>query len=256
MSVPRPTPPAIRRAAASLRDWRRLFQRRPVSVGTVPNSATPPLQEIGRRLRAAREAQGYSLRQLSMRTRISIAVLEALEKGWGERLPEPAYLRTMLGLLEQHLAIEPGSLEALLPPRSLRSRGLRREAGAWGVELTSIELFATWQGTVLYALLALLLLYALNRQQEHLASGGAFALRPIPPSPVVKSRPQRTLEIEAVLARFPEVRSLERARRGQALRLLQQEARRPTAPPRSPGGPASPGGPSAPQAGGSAGARP
>ena len=58
-----------------------------------------PLQEAGRQLRQAREARGLGLRQLAQETRISTAVLEALERGWRDRLPEPTYLRTMIPLL-------------------------------------------------------------------------------------------------------------------------------------------------------------
>ena len=74
--------------------------------------------EAGRLLKREREQRGLSLRQLAMETRISTPVLEALERGWRDRLPEAAYLRTMLPLIEQRLELPSGSLEVALPPQT------------------------------------------------------------------------------------------------------------------------------------------
>ena len=69
----------------------------------------------GQQLRLRREERGLSLRDLALQTRISAAVLEALERGWRDRLPEATYLRTMVPLIERHLELPPGSLETALP---------------------------------------------------------------------------------------------------------------------------------------------
>ena len=53
----------------------------------------------GQRLRLRREERGLSLRDLALQTRISAAVLEAIERGWRDRLPEATYLRTMVPLI-------------------------------------------------------------------------------------------------------------------------------------------------------------
>jgi len=193
-----------------------------------PNGGDPFL-EVGRRLRAARESRGLSLRQLAQETRISIAVLEALEKGWRDRLPEPAYMPTMLALLEQHLALERGSLEAALPPRSTRPvrRTLRVRSGR--VPLTSIAQFATWQGALLYALLCLLLIYGLNRQQQRLVVQGLLPLRTVAPLPSAAAGTggARERDRARVLAAYPDLRPLERARLGQGLPLLRLQSAAP-----------------------------
>jgi len=203
------------------------------SPASVSPQSVDPLQEAGWCLRRAREARGLSLRQLAGDTRISTAVLEALEKGWRDRLPEPTYLRGMLCLLEQHLQLPAGALQAVLPQRvpqagsSLADPRLRRFSP------TAIELFSTWQGCLLYGVLCLALIYGLNRQQQQLASRGLLSLRPLPPLPAAADRPDADSSDrlhQRLLTAYPDVRPLERAGRGQALALIRQSLRAPVRP--------------------------
>ena len=106
LTAPRPPLPA-----RLLRWWR----RRSLEQGQLQPPAVDPLIAAGLHLRQQREAQGLSLRDLARDTRISTPVLEALERGWRDRLPEPAYLRTMLPLIERQLQLRPGCLDPLLP---------------------------------------------------------------------------------------------------------------------------------------------
>jgi len=196
-----------------------------VSISRGEPNGGDPFLEVGWRLRVARESRGLSLRQLALETRISITVLEALEKGWRDRLPEPAYMRTMLALLEEHLTLERGSLEAALPPRITRRLHGSRSIRSGRVPLTSIALFTTWQGVLLYALLCLLLIYGLNRQQQRLVVQGLLPLRTVAasPSPTAESSGAGTREGARVQAAYPDLRPLERARLGQGLVLLRRE---------------------------------
>ena len=218
------------------------------------------LQHAGQRLQQARLLRGLGLRQLADETRISTPVLEALERGWRERLPEAAYLRTMLPLLEEHLQLEPGSLRDALPAQPPRGRPeLRGRKGLWRFRPGSIEVFNSWQGTFLYALLTLALLLGLNRHQLLLAQRGLLSVEPLPTEaitmPVGPSAPSSPLAgrvggsaapasgatspavqpqavagaaagqgpIEELLAAFPELRPLRRAAAGQSLPKLRQE---------------------------------
>ncbi|MEC9453316.1 MAG: helix-turn-helix transcriptional regulator [Cyanobacteriota bacterium] len=136
------------------------------------------LLEAGRQLRERREQCGMSLRDLAEETRITTPVLEAIERGWVKRLPEPAYLCSMLPLLEQHLELAPGSLNGAMPERNARNqthsnRGLTRFTPG------SIDVFTTWQGSVIYAVVMLSSLLALNHQQNHLAALNSQTLSPI-----------------------------------------------------------------------------
>lgn len=195
-------------------------------------AALDPLLLAGQRLRQRREELGLNLRQLALQTRISTPVLEALERGWRDRLPEAAYLRTMLPLLERQLQLSPGCLDPALPdadplqPLAQRRRGLLRRFTPG-----SIEVFSSWQGTVLYGLLVLGLIYALNLEQRRLAAAGRHSLRPIPPLPVSTqpghaqlASPQPLIAEaprQALLQALPELRPLEQAGQGVALRRLQ-----------------------------------
>ena len=177
------------------------------------------LKSAGDRLRQAREAQGLNLRQLALATRISSPVIEALERGWRDRLPEATYLRTMLPLLEDQLGLPAGSLDGALPSSEAqpadRSRRLvlRFTPG-------SIDVFTTWQGTCLYAGLCLALLYGVNLQQQQLASAGLLALHPVPPLQPSDQGSNAT-ETKTRLERdYPNLRPLDLAAKGQALGLL------------------------------------
>ncbi|MEB3296104.1 MAG: helix-turn-helix domain-containing protein [Cyanobacteriota bacterium] len=201
---------------ARLRHWLRRGRKVP-SPPLEPR--VDPLLLAGRQLREHREARGLSLRQLALNTRISTPVLEALERGWRDRLPEPAYLRTMLPLIEQQLELRPGSLEELMPAAEAPGAGRERSSSLRWFMPGSIEVFRSWQGTVLYALLSLALIYALNLEQQRRAAEGLLALKPIAPLPA--SEQIKPAPPEAALLRvLPELRPLEQAVLPRALRLV------------------------------------
>ena len=43
-------------------------------------------------------------------------MIEAIERCWSDRLPERAYLASMLPLLERRLELTPGVLQPVFPP--------------------------------------------------------------------------------------------------------------------------------------------
>jgi transcriptional regulator with XRE-family HTH domain len=189
-------------------------------------AGTDPLLAVGRQLREAREARGLGMRQLAQATRISIPVIEALERGWRDRLPEPTYLRVMLPLLEQQLELPAGSLAGALPASDRHAHGPQRQALLRRHTPGSIDVFTTWQGTLLYGLLTLLVLYGLNLQQRRLAAQGATSLTPLQPLPLAP-RPSGSGSTDPVraslLQAYPELQPLHRAAAGQGLALLRRE---------------------------------
>ena len=198
--------------------WRRGPLPEPVSAQQPP---ADPLLAAGQRLRQRREERGLSLRQLALDTRISTAVLEALERGWRDRLPEATYLRTMLPLIERHLELPHGCLESVLPDNDRLPQSQRREPLLRRFTPGSIDVFTTWQGTLLYGLLTLGLIYGVNLQQQQLAARGLLALRPIPPLPAQEqAKPPRPEQ--ALLTLYPDLRPLELAARGQGLGQLRR----------------------------------
>ncbi|MEX0587888.1 MAG: helix-turn-helix transcriptional regulator [Cyanobium sp.] len=207
------------------RPWRRLgrwWRRGPLAESGIAHEPPPdPLLAAGLLLRQRREERGLTLRQLALETRISAAVLEALERGWRDRLPEATYLRTMLPLIERHLELPSGCLEQVLPNSERLQQIQRREPLLRRFTPGSIDVFSTWQGTLLYGLLTLGLIYALNLQQQQLAARGLLAVRPIQPlSPQEQAKPPRPEQ--ALLDLYPELRPLELAAKGQGIALLQR----------------------------------
>ena len=70
------------------------------------------------------------MRQLALDTRVSTPVIEALEKGWGERLPEPAFLGTIIQKLADRLDLDAAELNrALTEALPERDGGRRRRDG-------------------------------------------------------------------------------------------------------------------------------
>lgn len=202
--------------------WRRRPAGDPAQPGQGGAEAADPLLQAGERLRQAREQRGLTLRQLADQTRISTAVLEALERGWRDRLPEPAYLRSMLPLLERFLELEPSSLRAaLLDGHSDRQRN---RAQTVRLPWLSVQLFSTWQGSALYGALLLLLIYVLNLEQQRLAAQGLLALRPVSPRQQSAQRQQLPVQgADLLVQTYPELQPLGLAGRGQALALLQRQ---------------------------------
>jgi len=218
---------AVTPAAATR--WLRSLRQAP-DPGPAPARGGGPggdaLLEAGDQLRRAREEKGLGLRQLAQQTRISTAVIEALERGWRDRLPEPAYLRTMLPLLERELGLEVGSLNGALPARRTAASGGGREPLLRRFTPGSIDVFTSWQGTVLYALVTLGLIQLLNKQQWRLASRGLLSSRPIPALERAPD-PASSGADATVLAAYPDLRPLNQAAAGQAGRRLAAEHRDP-----------------------------
>jgi transcriptional regulator with XRE-family HTH domain len=231
MSAP---PLALRIARWPRRLWPRRFwpgAQTPPAPPAPETTPSDPLRDAGRLVRERREARGWSLRELAERTRISIAVLEALERGWKDRLPEATYLRTMLPLLEHELALPPGCLESVLPAaHQLRAKGPGQSLAAAVFSPFTIHFLTRWQGTVLYAVITLGLLLAVNQQQRRLGSLGLLASSPVPlavaadteEAPPGQSRPPLDTAALDTAALHP----LSRAAEGVALDLLARDSQR------------------------------
>ena len=133
---------------------------------------------LGAMLREDRELLGLTLRDLATQIRITTPVLEALERGWIDRLPERAYLASMLPQIERRLELPSGCLDPVLPVAESHSR--RKPVRGFGrFTPGSIDVFTTWQGSVVYGAVMLFSLVAINRQQQTLARQNSLALEPV-----------------------------------------------------------------------------
>ena len=159
------------------------FWRRRPRGGSSPDAGSAESQaqqreDLGLMLRERREELGLSLRDLANETRITTPVIEALERGWRDRLPERAYLASMLPQIESRLALPGGCLDPLLPQPVLLQRGPVK-TGLRRFTLGNIDVFTTWQGTVVYAIVIALSLLGINRQQQDLALRNSLSLEPV-----------------------------------------------------------------------------
>ena len=157
--------------------WRR--QRTNQGASAALESQNNSLEEAGQLLRQQREGKGLSMRDLSKEVRITTPVLEALERGWQDRLPEPAYLVAMLQRLETYFDLPINSLSAALPNRPGSNRLATHGRGS-RYTLGSIDIFTTWQGSLVYGAVMIGSILALNHQQHQLINSTAVSPRPIP----------------------------------------------------------------------------
>ncbi|MDA0258653.1 MAG: helix-turn-helix transcriptional regulator [Cyanobacteria bacterium] len=180
--------------------WR--FRDRSGGTSSPPEQTTreSQLHELGQLLRARREAEGLSLRALAQDTRITTPVIEALERGWADRLPERAYLASMLPQLERRLSLSPGTLDGVLPPAVARHRTVNVSQRRFTPG--NIDVFTTWQGTVVYAAVIGLSLLMINRQQQDLAIRNSQSLEP------VRVDLQGLRQAEAIPSSEPQIRAL------------------------------------------------
>ena len=164
-----------------------------------PSDPQVQLQQLGDRLRERRESLDLTMRQLALDTRVSTPVIEALEKAWSDRLPEAAFLRTIVDKLADRLGLDAGeiveTLQQNLPKQT--SRFGRRHGPLTRFTLSSIELFNTWQGTIAYSLLVAGVLYGLNLQHRQLQLAQRQSLQPIAANPVKASEVGQRPEISA-----------------------------------------------------------
>lgn len=216
MPAPRfPLPEGLQRTVGTFLGRPRADAAPTPTAPATAEAADAALKDLGERLQQAREARGLSRRQLALETRISTAVLEALERGWTERLPEPAFLGTILAKLAQKLDLPAEDLQASLrAAATARRSGRSQDPTIDRFTLSSINLFTTWQGTIAYLLLLAAGLYLLNLQRQQLVASNGLSLRPIPASATPRSGPktagpdQRPVQ-QQLLALYPELRPLE-----------------------------------------------
>ncbi|AFZ00307.1 helix-turn-helix domain-containing protein [Calothrix sp. PCC 6303] len=73
------------------------------------------LQEIGKQLRVARELRGLSLTELNTYTHVQIHLMEAIENGKWDELPEDVYVRGFIRVMANSLGLNGTNLAASLP---------------------------------------------------------------------------------------------------------------------------------------------
>ncbi len=118
---------------------------------------------------------GVSRSQLSKKTKISVAVIEAIENGWSKNLPEKTFLLPMLEVLKNELHIEGNSLKKLIEKNSNKE----------DVDLIDYpktinkNLFSNSQGIIIYMIFMLISIFLLNKYQLILSKENLNTVSPI-----------------------------------------------------------------------------
>tara|TARA_Y100001968_G_C19323526_1_gene700518 strand:- start:30 stop:566 length:537 start_codon:yes stop_codon:yes gene_type:complete len=126
-------------------------------------------------VKSQREKYGISLEMLSRKTRITKLVLESIENGLIENLPERTYLKKMLTIIELELGLSKDSLKSILE----RSINPNRKNPTDTFSAVNINVFSSWEGNLLYLILMFVSLIFINRYQIYLIKTNTLDSRPI-----------------------------------------------------------------------------
>lgn len=143
-------------------------------------------------IRTQREKCNFTRNDLAQRTRISVVVIEAIEKGWIKQFPEKAFLKKMLRTLEINLLLNEDSLIAILkcPNPSREIKPLK------SFTPLNIDIFRTWHGNLIYLLLISISLYAINKQQNFLSRIKVLTTEPINYESIPTNQSQKNLKVQ------------------------------------------------------------
>ena len=123
-----------------------------------------------------RKSLGFSLSELSNKTKISKNVLLAIENGWRKYLPENTYLIAMIRRLESVLELESNSLNGLLSQNNITNK-----TSQFQLSLLNIDFFSTWKGNLFYIVIILTCILFLNSNQHYLIPIDTNSSEPIIP---------------------------------------------------------------------------
>ena len=117
---------------------------------------------------------GISLEDLSNKTKISKNVLLSIENGLENYLPEKTYLISMIKILEIELSLSKGSLDGLLTKKNKTQNN-----PVLKFKFINVDFLNTWKGSLLYFILMLISILALNSQQKYLIKINSLSTEPI-----------------------------------------------------------------------------
>ncbi len=139
------------------------------------NSNIQSIKEAGKALKEKREKLGISINKLAIETKISPTVLEALEEGWLDKLPERTYLNSMISLLERHLGLTVGSLNSIINSQ----KNMKFDSHRKFLTPSSLEIFQTFPGSLIYFFVMLVTILLLNNYYRRLAVSKTKTIAPI-----------------------------------------------------------------------------
>ncbi len=138
------------------------------------------LNMVGEILKDKRDLLGISVNELASRTRISPAVIKAIESGVINQLPEKTYLNSILIILEKELCLPKDSLKTEVKSKTNPNKKINFNS----FRPFNVQIFSSIQGTILYFLIILSSIYMINRQQEYLSRANTQTIMPLSIKPI------------------------------------------------------------------------
>ena len=136
----------------------------------------------GQKIKVQRINLGISRAQLSKITKISVAVIEAIENGWNQKLPETTYLAPMLKTLEKELKLPNECLT-----QSIKLDPDKNEALTTTSPISaSLSIFNSTQGIILYIIFIFLSILLLNKYQLKLSKNNLQTISPVLYNPTLE----------------------------------------------------------------------
>ncbi len=135
--------------------------------------------EVGNLVRSRRKLLDMTLQDLAIQTKITTPVIEAIESGWLEKLPEYAYLVSMIPILEKELKLTSGTLDVIFEIVQIKTN-IRSSSSFNSFTPGNIDILTTWQGSFLYGLFIILGLYFINYQIRDIDNKNRIFLSPVP----------------------------------------------------------------------------
>jgi len=169
-----------------------------------PVKSNKNTEETGPDLKAVREEKGLTLKEISHRTRISVSVLNDIEKKEFQKLPEPVYSKAFIKSYARALDIDSeiiislynGYLEEL---EASKQTNIVEEKSLWSGLLYKI--FA-WIGVALFVSLVIFIIFSGNHK-ETLETAKAPSVEVTPPNESIEAlgaKPQ-TQEISSQITK-------------------------------------------------------
>jgi len=116
------------------------------------------LSEIGRIVREARTQKNISIEQLSLTSKIPCHIIDSIENNIENVRPKNPFLRSILFKLEECLSLQRNILTGLLVKETNSKEIDKKE-----FLLNKLDLINTWEGSILYFLLLILIIFIVNR---------------------------------------------------------------------------------------------
>ena len=151
--------------------------KKPLSESSISKDKHDPDYEFQKAVNlfvSQRENLGFSIKELSNKTRISKNVLIAIENGWEKYLPEKTYLISMIRKLEIEFDLKEGSLNGILSERVI-IKSINRIK----FNFINIDFLNSWIGSLLYLIFMFLSILALNSQQKYLLKINSLSTEPV-----------------------------------------------------------------------------